>query len=45
MWTSEVMLMSLKMKSKHLVPNASAPILVFFFFFFLQTIQFSEVVF
>lgn len=44
MWTSEVMLMSLKMKSKHLVPDASAPIL-FFFCFFLQSIQFSEVVF
>lgn len=27
------MLMSLKMKSKHLVPDASAPILFFFVFF------------
>lgn len=43
MWTSEVMLISLKMISNHLVPDASAPIL--FFLFFLQTIQFSEVVF
>lgn len=29
-WTSEVMLMPLKMKSKHLVPHASAPIIFFF---------------
>lgn len=32
-WTTEVMLMSLKMKSKHLVPDASAPIYFLFFIF------------